>query len=542
MPSRALKNNLNEQNRPVPQTKQADPTQIPNSAGGFTFQVSDKDRLTRFLVLGTDSGTYYVNEEKLTEQNVEFLVELINKDPDLVLNTTIEVSHSGRAYRNSSAIFVLALLFKHADKSFKASLNQTLPKVARTSTHLFEFASYIELLGGWGRAKRDAVANWYTSKTPDELAYQAVKYRQRDGWTHRDLFRLSHPKGVNHNIGNFVLGKPMISNDEVPTILEGFEFVQEQTSIKGVTQVLHIHRNLPWEAVPTQFHKSPELWKKLFENGQLQGQALLRQITRLSRLGMFEDMVFAHEYANKLVDEQMIAKTRLHPIQYLLALIGHTEGQIPRSGAQTGWFGYNARQKDWNVSPVIRDALDAGFYKSFKYVEPANKRTMIGMDISGSMSSLAMGIDLSCAQVGAAMAMAVARTEPYYQIRGFSTEFKDLGISAGMSLQDVLARTENQNFGRTNCSLPMEYARQHKLEIDTFVVITDSETYAGRRHPHVELKSYREQMGVDAKLVVMGMTATQFAVADPSDRGMLDVCGADTSVPRLVADFSAGRI
>lgn len=539
MPSRALKNNLNEQNKPVPQTKQADPDQIPNSAGGFTFQVSDKDRLTRFLVLGTDGGTYYVDEKKLTEQNVGFLVELIKKDPELVLNTTVEVSHSGRAYRNSSAIFVLALLFKHADKSFKASLNQTLPKVARTSTHLFEFASYIELLGGWGRAKRDAVANWYVSKTPDELAYQAVKYRSRDGWTHRDLFRLSHPKGVNHNIGNFVLGKPMISTDEVPTILEGFEFVREQSDIKGVTHVLNIHKNLPWEAIPTQFHKSPELWKKLFENGQLQGQALLRQITRLSRLGMFEDMVFAHEYANKLVDEQMIAKTRLHPIQYLLALIGHTEGQVQRD-RKSGWV--LGRQKDWNVSPVITDALNAGFYKAFQHVVPANKRTMIGLDISGSMSSLAAGIDLSCAQVGAAMAMTVARTEPYYQIRGFSTQFKDLGISAGMSLQDVLRRTENQNFGRTDCSLPMEYALQNSLSIDTFVVITDNETYAGRRHPHVALQEYRKNSTIDAKLVVMGMTATSLTIADPKDRGMLDVCGADTSVPRLVSDFSAGRV
>jgi len=29
----------------------------------------------------------------------------------------------------------------------------------------------------------------------DALAYQAVKYRQRDGVTHRDLLRLAHPAG-----------------------------------------------------------------------------------------------------------------------------------------------------------------------------------------------------------------------------------------------------------------------------------------------------------------------------------------------------------
>ncbi len=28
----------------------------------------------------------------------------------------------------------------------------------------------------------------------DKLAYQALKYQQRDGWSHRDLLRLSHPR------------------------------------------------------------------------------------------------------------------------------------------------------------------------------------------------------------------------------------------------------------------------------------------------------------------------------------------------------------
>jgi len=548
MPSKALKNNLVAANEPIPQTKQADPAQVPNSAGGFSFEVSAKDRLTRFLVLGTDGGTFYVNEKKLTEQNVDFLVNLIKINPELVLNTTVEVSHGGRAYRNSAAIFVLSLLFKHADLEFKrlGLLHTRFNDVVRTSTHLFEFAQYVELLGGWSRSKRSVVANWYTAKTPDQIAYQAVKYRQRDGWTHRDLFRLSHPKGVDQGVGNFILSKSETLAQDAPSILYGFKSLQGSPDVQNALNSLEAWKNLPWEAVPTEFHKSPELWQKLFENGQLQGQALLRQITRLSKLGLFDDLVFARKYADLLTDDAMIARTRLHPIQYLLALIGHTEGQIPRSATGRNMhpriFGERSRSKDWLTSPVIVGALNAGFYQAFAHVEPANKRTMIGLDISGSMSGLAMGIDLSCAQVGAAIAMTVARTEPYYQIRGFSTQFKDLGISANMSLQEVLARTENQNFGGTDCALPMEFATRNNLEIDTFVVITDSETWAGRQHPHQALVEYRQKSGIPAKMVVLGMTSTDISITDPNDRGMLNVCGADTSVPRLIADFSAGRI
>lgn len=59
-----------------PQTVQARPDQVVNNARGFVFQVGDKDRLERFLILGTDGGTYYASEQKVTEDNINFLWHL----------------------------------------------------------------------------------------------------------------------------------------------------------------------------------------------------------------------------------------------------------------------------------------------------------------------------------------------------------------------------------------------------------------------------------------------------------------------------------
>jgi 60 kDa SS-A/Ro ribonucleoprotein len=159
------------------QTERARADQVKNNAGGFVFAVSDRSRLERFLILGTDGGTYYVNEKSHTTDNVDFLRRLIKADESMVREVTVQISQEGRAYKNSPAIFVMALLFTEGQD--KAAARAALPKVARTSTHLFEFAQYIENLGGWGRAKRGAVADWYESKTVDQLAYQMVKYRSR---------------------------------------------------------------------------------------------------------------------------------------------------------------------------------------------------------------------------------------------------------------------------------------------------------------------------------------------------------------------------
>ena len=33
----------------------------------------------------------------------------------------------------------------------------------------------------------------FATKSPDQLAMHVTKYPQREGWSHRDLFRLAHP-------------------------------------------------------------------------------------------------------------------------------------------------------------------------------------------------------------------------------------------------------------------------------------------------------------------------------------------------------------
>src|SRR6266699_807582 len=62
----------------------------------------------------------------------------------------------------------------------------------RLDRFLFHFVEYA--MRGWGRGLRNAVGHWYTDPGADDLAHQAVKYQQRDGWSHSDLLRLAHPK------------------------------------------------------------------------------------------------------------------------------------------------------------------------------------------------------------------------------------------------------------------------------------------------------------------------------------------------------------
>ncbi len=101
----------------------------------------------------------------------------------------------------------------------------------------------------------------------------------------------------------------------------------------------------------------------------------------------------------------------------------------------------------------------------------------------------------------------------------------------------MVKATDGLPFGGTDVALPMIYALKRGLEIDAFVIYTDSETWHGSIHPAQALQAYRRQTGIPAKLVVVGMVSNGFSVADPDDAGMLDVVGFDTAAPALIADF-----
>ncbi|MDP3768864.1 MAG: TROVE domain-containing protein, partial [Dehalococcoidia bacterium] len=152
----------------------------------------------------------------------------------------------------------------------------------------------------------------------------------------------------------------------------------------------------------------------------------------------------------------------------------------------------------------------------------------------------------------AAMALVTAAVEPRHHLVGFSAASGGMGgrwgggqagltpltISPRQRLDDVAKRMGAIPMGGTDCALPMLYARREKLDVDTFVVYTDNETWAGSVHPTQALRAYREMTGIPAKLIVVGMTATEFTIADPSDAGMLDVVGFDASAPAVMADFA----
>ena len=178
--------------------------QVPNLAGGFTWEVDDMARLRRFLCLGSEGGTYYIGEKELGRQNAEAILRLIASGKGTeVVKEVVEFSVEGRAAKQNPIIFVLALCAREKDPDTKKAAYDALQKICRIPTHLFAFVDFCEGLSvgtGWGRAHRRAICEWYNSKKPKSLALAVTKYKNRGGWTHLDLLRLTHIKPANPGV------------------------------------------------------------------------------------------------------------------------------------------------------------------------------------------------------------------------------------------------------------------------------------------------------------------------------------------------------
>ena len=137
------------------------PGTVPNAAGGHAFPVDDWTRLDRFLILGSEGGSYYAAERPLTRDNAQAVLRAIAADGARAVARIVEISEGGRAARNDPALFALAL----AAYGLGVGLAQPLLDLVDDRAHLSVVAR---------RAQQEGVGD-------DQLVAPAVAQQVREG-------------------------------------------------------------------------------------------------------------------------------------------------------------------------------------------------------------------------------------------------------------------------------------------------------------------------------------------------------------------------
>lgn len=562
------------------QTEQDRPDQVLNSAGGYVWEVDQWEKLDRFLILGTEGGSYYANERELTRQNVQSMTQCLYEDGLRVVDRIVEVSQKGLAVKLHPTIFALAVALEEGDDETRRAAARALPKVCRTGRHLLTAAKYLMGKPGVGRNVKQAFANWYNGMDASRLAYQMVKYQQdRDGYSQADVLRTCRPdpfkvKRLRENVEqypndwrtaqslkemeaagidpdpeqhdaiyNYVInGWDTIGREPHPDEDLQMLWAFERAKVANEKETFRLINEfgLPREAVMTKHLNSRKIWEALLDN-QGRGMpmwALVRNLPKMTQVGLIQRLGGeTKRVVEMLTNKEALRRSRMHPMKILQALVTYQSGQ-----------GYSS---SWSPVSQVVNALDAAFYECFENVEPTHKRTLMGLDVSGSMGAEAGGMGFDCRTASAAMALITASKEFDCMAVAFAangsggfwnrgTRLEDFDVSPRQRLDDVVLKMNRLDFGATDCSLPILHAMENNLSVDHFIIYTDSETYAGNVHPATALRRYRQKSGIKAKLSVVGMTSNGFSIADPEDAGMMDFVGLSSSTPQAISTFARG--
>jgi 60 kDa SS-A/Ro ribonucleoprotein len=521
--------------------------------GGYAFKTKLFDQVRRWLILGSDSNTYYATPQELTRANVPFALKALKENPRRYIDLIVEVRQKGLSPKRDTCIFAYALAFTDGSIAAKAHARNNVSKVLRTGDDIANFVSMIagekvdgkrrNYMRGWGRAFRTTTAKWYEERDLQNLVYQLIKYRNRHGWSQGNVIKLSHPNpgvdSLRSKVFKWATGGEFAASwlgTESP-VAQIYAFEEAKTTVTDGNDPIVAKRpkliqlvtdyRLPWEAIPNAWMNDPVVLEALLQDMPM--GAMVRQLPRFTWSGMLNSLAAKEIVLDRLSSEEYVLGSQIHPLKLLQAMLTYKQGHGERSS--------------WTPVTQVVDALEYAFYLAFPNVKPSGKNLMLAVDMSGSMGlgSCAGMAGVSPRMGAAAMAMITMKTEPWYYLVGFMGNLVELRINENMSLWEVANAISTYGFGATNVGAPMKYAADKKLPVDMFVVYTDYELNRGL-HPVSALVMHQEATGRNSKIAYVAMQSYPHTCADPTRNDMMDFVGFDPTTPEMLTRFAVGDI
>lgn len=488
------------------------------------YFITPVQMLERFLLMGS-FGSYKANDKfaDFPKEVLDTIETIFECFPQEAFEVLFNVCIDRKAPRKPPVLLALAAALNL--ESTRAQAEGLATTQISTGTDQFVLTKFLLDYGrGKGRSfKRHANTLYRTLDRQDgeyartKLALQMIKYRNRAGWTHRDLLRVSHykPTERNNDLFKWVVGKGPAKHD----LILAYEAASVVTTPAEAVKLIQEVPNLSWEAFPTEVMANRDVWENLLPG--LGNTAIIRNLGRMSALG-----VDLNPYLERITS----AGEGLHPVASLSAWKVYSQGKGLKGSLV------------WAANPGVIQALEAGFYASFGELTKSQAKVCFGIDVSGSMSAHASTVPgLNCREVAAAMVMVAMKQQPYMAF-GFGHHLTPLDIRDDWSLSQVMSYMAAIPYGATNCSLPMQFCTaQNIADVDLFAIYTDNETNQ-REKPSVALNQYRAAHNPDAKLATVALMGGAFSIADPNDPGQVDFVGFDPSVPSVMVSLAEQKL
>jgi len=581
------------------------PGQVPNNAGGFSWQVDDMTRLYRLLIAGSASGTYYTEQQDLLQQNLESVYRLLKDGHGhRVVDAVVAVSEKGRAHSNDPALLILALC---ASCTVHGKVKRALPEVRHYEIHRRNHPALFEQFSVEGvthmRIKNgrneqmvrggDVIYRTITLLSPsfveedhpEDLALRQYALAQLSRVARTGTHLLHFAQFVRKFRGwGPTLRKALqhwyIDMPEERLARQLLKY-RERDGNRQEYVISHAHPKPPTETYHALFYWVKKGWPGIGDDPHPDpALRILWAYERAKRVTDEQELLsLIHEYK---LSREMIPSRFLTSQKVWWAFLQNNAGEglewlvrnlenMTRIGTLMSKNDATRRTvqlltdpesiKKSRLHPIrilvalthyaqskkpipeIVQALDKAFRLAFTNVVPTGKKILLAIDVSGSMKGThCSGLkSLTLHQVSAAIATVFSAVERHVEIIAVDTAIYPLRIVSSIPLDRIIQQFERFGGGGTNLGLVIEHALKRQQFFDCFVVLTDSYSWAGE-HPSVLLTQYRKQINPAARMVTLQMVANHVTNHQVDDKRILDIVGFDTNVFAIMHAFIQGEI
>lgn len=362
--------------------------------------------------------TTMFGEQKYYGDNTSELVQLAEKS-DKEFLCKLAVYARKEAHLRSVSHALTAIIARYGSRYIK----QTVNGVVERADDITEILScYMNMYGkpipnGLKRALAGAMNKF------DE--YQFAKYNgSKKTVKFRDVLRICHPKGKNKKQEE-LFGKIINDTLETPYTWE------VELSTKGNTK---------------------ETWKALIDGGKVGYMALLRNLRNI--LNAEPDNI--DKVYDRLANKEAVLKSKQLPFRFLSAY------KMVQDTASSKCF----------------DVLEQAAEYSIENIEKIKGKTLIAIDVSGSMQNLiSEKSTIRCQEIATMIGAMSNKICEDAEVVCFSDGLWKNPISSRNGIINS-ALSMAANGGGTNLKLPLEYALESKKKFDRMIMVSDNEINA----------------------------------------------------------------
>lgn len=518
-----------------------------NLAGAYGWKIQPRIVFRRGLFMSNLKSYYDQDGTDAYRMFLSAANVLVQSDPQTYVDEVVYArEHAPSMSQMAYAVgFALAIGGKH-DNGLLDILCENHSKLRLTASHLFMALAVARDSRGFGHGVRRFVREWVAyHKEKKDLEYQLLKYRTRQGFNFADILRMTHlkPDQATEALFRFWIQYHYPKEKQIQKAPNeqymAFLMLQGTIDPPHVATLIEKHR-LTWEMVPSGYLTEPVILRALLQD--MPGFALIRYLNRFTSYGAIGLDSKAGEDALRLTLDKL-ETVKLHPVNLLKAKLTYEQGQGEKG------------KLTWRPLQNIVSALDSAIIRNFDTAAedvPQIGDMWLFLDTSGSMRG-GYGKLIDELTYGAVLSMVMIKALGWQKVT-----FGSFADSAMIMIDPFLKPRSSQvthPLDSTNISGVVQWLNRHGMccgtdaasvyslaldkvqgghKPDAFVMITDSESWAGRSHPSQLLDTYRKKSGKKAVAVYLSLTADKVSLVDPNDSLSVDLVGMDDSIPKLV--------